>query len=80
MIPHTPAHERLTRWMPATDPVLATRLETVQAAHIEYEVGEAGNLRMLYAHAEDGSCCEEITNRNQPYVRNAQGGLIRGGE
>jgi hypothetical protein len=82
MIPHNRAHERISRWMRVTDPVWAARVEGCQLAGTEFEIVEQGDLRMLYAHVEDRSCCQEITNRNQPgiYIRNAQGGLIRGWE
>jgi hypothetical protein len=80
MIPRTPSHEKLTRWMNAADPILATRMEGLEREGIPYEVETATQGCMLYAHELDGSCCA-ITNRNQgtsAYTRSPQGGFIRG--
>ncbi len=81
MIPRTPSHEKLTRWLAETDPILASRKESYDMAGVVYEVEQNGDLCMIYAHEADGSCCT-ITNRNQglPYSRSPQGGFIRGRE
>lgn len=82
MIPRTTSHEKLTRWLDATDPILASRKESYDLSGVAYEIEQRGDHCMIYAHEADGSCCT-ITNRNQdslPYVRSPQGGFIRGRE
>lgn len=83
MIPRTPSHEKLTRWLKMTDPILDSRIEGLKFAGVSYEVEQREDLSiMIYAHEADGSCCA-ITNRNQDtpaYIRSPQGGVIRGRE
>jgi hypothetical protein len=80
MVPHDQAHQRLTRWMRPTDPIYLSWVEHYTESGVEWEAATANDLNMIYAHERDGSCCQEITNRNRPtYTRDQYGRILRGG-